>query len=105
MSDRIKHFRMSDRDAKFAGLKDHQRTIEVRYDSDSSVADGDQRTIDEIVMAGVHLEMMAEDACWIDIGGFSIWLRAVPVKGRQKPRLVVSGYPNGCVPADREARP
>lgn len=97
-TDRIKHFRASDDDAEYAGFDEDQRHVEVRYDREQESSDPNAWTVDEIVMAGVHLEAMDVDSVWMDLNGLSVWLRAVRVKGERRPRLIVTCYPNACTP-------
>lgn len=80
--------------AKRAGLRGADRRIEVRYDDETADPTGEQETVDEVVTRTVHLEGMAEDAVWLDVQGMHVWIRAVRVKGRQRPRLVVTVTPS-----------
>lgn len=70
--------------------------VEVRYDETSGHPE--QRTIDEIVTETLHLEMMSEDTCWMDVLGLHVWMRAVRVKGQRGLRLLVTCQPSDCEP-------
>lgn len=90
--DRIKHFYASDEEADSAGLDEDQRYVEVRYDDASCT------TVDEIVTAGLHLEMMDEDRCWMNVNGLHVWFVARRVKGSRRLRLAVTCYADTCTP-------
>lgn len=83
-------------DARRAGLKRGNTLVTVRYDDE--LTDDGRPTIDEVLAPGVHLETMDEDSCWIWVLGYHVWLRAVRVPGRRRPRLVVTGFADDCVP-------
>ena len=54
------------------------RKTEVRYEDDRLFV------LDEIVAAGVHLEMMSDTTCWMKINGLVVWFTI------QKRKLVVT---------------
>lgn len=96
---RTRHFRMDDDEAEHGGFADDERFVEVRYDHhQEDGADQEQWTVDEIVMPGVHLEGMDQDAVWMSVGGLYVWFRAFRVKGDRRPHLTVTCFPEGCTP-------
>lgn len=74
------------------GLTGEHRYVEVRY-FDASCTE-----VDEICTESVHLEMMDEDKCWMDVAGLHVWFNIVPVKGSRRKRLVVTCFPSYCKP-------
>lgn len=101
-TERIRHFQCSDDAAAYYGLRDGHRFVEVRYDHHPDETDPDVWTVDEIVTPGLHLEMLDQDTCWMNIKGVHVVIRAVRVKGQRELRLLVTCFPADATPVTVE---
>lgn len=90
---------MADADyRKQRGLRPADGAVTVRWETTSGreTDDGGQRAVDEILTSQVHMEMMDESNCWMDVLGLRVWIRAMRVKGQASPRLVITASPESC---------